>query len=78
MDTKINLKESLKKLNGIVSWFEGQEEVDVEEGLEKIKQGASLIKACKARLSEIENEFEKVRKDIEEDGSTTEQDGLEN
>jgi len=60
----INLKDSLKKLNGIVKWFEDQEEIDVEVGLEKIKEGASLVKSCKERLKGIENEFETIKKDM--------------
>jgi len=64
-DKPINLKESLKKLNTIVEWFEAQEEIDVEAGLEKVKEGATLVKSCKARLSEIENEFQQIQKDVE-------------
>jgi len=64
-DKKINLKESLSKLNDIVAWFEEQEEVDVEAGLEKVKEGAKLVKDCKIRLSEIENEFETIQKQVE-------------
>ena len=64
-DKKINLKESFGKLNDIVAWFEEQEEVDVEAGLEKVKEGAKLVKECKARLSEIENEFETIQKEVE-------------
>lgn len=64
-DKPINLKDSLKKLNAIVEWFEAQEEIDVEAGLEKVKEGAVLVKNCKARLSEIENEFQIIQKDVE-------------
>ena len=64
-DKKFNLKESLGKLNDIVAWFEEQDEVDVEAGLEKVKEGAKLVKDCKARLSEIENEFETIQKQVE-------------
>ena len=63
-DKKFNLKESLRKLNEIVDWFENQEEVDVEAGLEKVKEGAKLVKDCKTRLSEVQNEFEKIRKEV--------------
>lgn len=63
---KINLKESLEELKGIVNWFEDQEEVDVEAGLVKVKKGAELIKICKKRLLEVENEFKEIQKDIEE------------
>ncbi len=63
--TKINLNDSLKKLKDIVAWFDDQEEVDVEKGLEKVKEGAKTIKFCKERLAEIENEFKEIKKEIE-------------
>ncbi len=62
---KENLSDSLKKIQGIISWFEEQQEVDVEKGLEKVKEGALLITASRKRLQEIENEFEIVKKDLE-------------
>ncbi len=65
MANKINLNTSLKKLAEIVEWFEKQEEVDVEVGLEKVKEGASLIKSSRERLKEIENEFEEIKKSID-------------
>jgi len=63
-DKKFNLKESIGKLNEIVDWFENQEKVDVEAGLEKVKEGAKLVKDCKTRLAEVQNEFEKIRKEV--------------
>ncbi len=60
-----NINETLKKLSGIVSWFENQKDLDVEKGLELVKEGAVLIKASRERLSEIENEFKEVKKDIQ-------------
>jgi len=59
-----NLNESLKKLAQIVSWFESQEDLDVEKGLEYVKEGADLIKSSRERLSEIENEFKEIKKAI--------------
>lgn len=64
---KVNLKESLSKLNGIVEWFDEQEEVDVELGLVKVKEGAELIKVCRKRLSEVENEFKEIQRDIDKE-----------
>lgn len=64
---KNNLKDSLKKLKDIVDWFDKQEEVDVEMGLEKVKEGAGLIKESRKQLKELENEFEKVKVDLEEE-----------
>jgi exodeoxyribonuclease VII small subunit len=64
-EQKVNLKESLKKLNDIVEWFDEQEEVDVEVGLEKVKEGAELIKVCRKRLAEVENEFKEIQREID-------------
>jgi exonuclease VII small subunit len=60
-----NLSESLKKLEAISDWFDNQEEVDVEKGLEKVKEGVELIKLSRARLREVENEFNDVKKELE-------------
>ncbi|MEI7749973.1 MAG: exodeoxyribonuclease VII small subunit [Candidatus Moraniibacteriota bacterium] len=67
-EKKQSLGESLKKLEEIVTWFEEQEEVDVEEGLAKVKEGAVLVKASREKLKEAENEFEIVKKELEGDG----------
>jgi exonuclease VII small subunit len=61
---QINLNDNLKKLANIVSWFESQSELDVEKGLEYVKEGAKLIKASRGRLSEIENEFKEIKKEL--------------
>lgn len=66
-EKSLSLGESLKKLESIVAWFDNQEEVDVEVGLEKVKEGVVLIKASKARLKEVENEFEVVKKELEKE-----------
>ncbi len=63
----MNLSDSLKKVQAIIAWFDEQEEVDVEKGLEKIKEGTVLIKESRTRLKEIENEFEVVKKDLEKE-----------
>ena len=62
--TSTNLTDSMKKLRGIIEWFESQEEVDVEKGLEKVKEGAALLKTSKTRLKELENEFEDIKKTL--------------
>ncbi|OGZ04919.1 MAG: hypothetical protein A2845_04235 [Candidatus Lloydbacteria bacterium RIFCSPHIGHO2_01_FULL_49_22] len=59
-----NITEMMKKLRAITEWFESQEEIDVEKGIEKVKEGAELIKASKERLKELENEFEDVKKKL--------------
>lgn len=66
-----NLNDNLKQLSDITEWFDNQEEIDVEEGLKKVKEAVALIKTSKSRLKAIENEFEEIKKeiDIEEDES---------
>lgn len=66
---KINLSESLKRLGQIVAWFDAQDEVDVEKGLEKVREGAALIKQSRVRLAEVENEFQELKKEMEETGA---------
>ncbi|MBI2120879.1 MAG: exodeoxyribonuclease VII small subunit [Parcubacteria group bacterium] len=63
----VNLNETLKKLEAISQWFDSRKEVDVEEGLKKVKEGAELIRESKKRLAEIENEFEEVKKGMADD-----------
>lgn len=66
MPKQQSINEQLGQLETIVKWFEAQKEVDVEKGLEQMKEGAALIKLLKSRLKEVENEFEEIKKDLEE------------
>jgi hypothetical protein len=47
---KNNLNNNLKRLEEISEWFDNSKEVDVEEGLEKVKEAVVLIKESKERL----------------------------
>jgi hypothetical protein len=67
----VNLKESLSKLDEIVDWFNKQTDLDVEVGLEKVREGAALVKACKTRLGEIKNEFEEIQSEVQTDEAST-------
>jgi exodeoxyribonuclease VII small subunit len=60
------VKESLDKLEAIVEWFDQQQEIDLEEGLEKVKAGAEIVKDLKAKLKGIENKFKEIKEDLEE------------
>lgn len=61
-----DFKHHLEEIAQILEWFDSREELDVEEALKKIKSAAALIKASKKRLVEIENEFEVLKKEVEE------------
>lgn len=71
-DDTVNLTQSLQELEGIVQWFDDQEEVDVEQGLTKVKAAAKLIKDSKSRLAAIENEFAEIEKEIGEGDESVE------
>ena len=60
---KINT--ALSRLEEIVAWFERQKNVDGEEGIRKVKEGAVIIKDLRTRLKKVENEFEEVKKSLE-------------
>jgi hypothetical protein len=66
-EQSVNLSDTIKKLRSITEWFESQNEIDVEKGLDKIKEGAELIKASRLRLKELENEFDEVKKKLASD-----------
>lgn len=63
-EQSVNLSDTIKKLRSITEWFASQQEIDVEKGLDKIKEGADLIKASRLRLKELENEFDEVKKKL--------------
>jgi len=65
VDSK-NLKANLKRLAEITDWFDAQEEIDVEEGLRLVKEAVGLISASRERLKTVENEFEEIKKEIEQ------------
>lgn len=65
---KNQLKQNIKELTEIANWFDSQKEIDLEEGIEKVKQAAVIIKASKARLREIENEFEEIKREAQAEG----------
>jgi exonuclease VII small subunit len=62
---KINIKEKLGKLEEIASWFEKQKELDVEEGMRRVKEGNAIVKELRERLREVENEFEEIKKGLD-------------
>jgi exodeoxyribonuclease VII small subunit len=64
-DENFNFSEAMKKIEEINTWFES-EDPDLEEALNKLKEGKKLIKACKSRLEGIENEFNELKIDFSE------------
>ena len=67
-DTKFDFKTAIESLEEINKWFQ-QPDIDLDEGLEKLKKGKELIAKCEARLVEAENEFERIRDGFEDDAN---------
>lgn len=63
MKNKFDFSTAIKELEDINRWFQN-EEVNLDEGLVKFRQGVGLIKKCKGRLKEVENEFEEIKKEL--------------
>lgn len=66
-EKKIDLSKNLKKLDEISSWFEDQKELNVEEGLKKVKEALTLVKESKKELQNVKNEFEEIEKEFDEE-----------
>jgi exodeoxyribonuclease VII small subunit len=65
MADKIDLKNSLKQLDEIINDL-NKEDFDLQDSLEKFKEGVKLIKSCRKELEKTENEFIKIKEDLDE------------
>jgi len=63
---KEKLKTALQKLEKIVDDL-SKKDVDVEQGLEKFREGVDLIKFCRSQLQKAENEFIQLKQDLEQE-----------
>jgi predicted nucleic acid-binding Zn-ribbon protein len=62
----VDLNKDLARLAEIAKWFTDQQEVDIEKGIDLVREASGLMKTSKARLVEIENEFQEIKKDLGE------------
>lgn len=58
-----DFKDAMRELNEINSWFQNNE-IDLDEGLSNLKRAKELIKVCRGRLKEAENEFNLIKNEI--------------
>jgi len=63
-DKKFDFTSAIAELEEINRWFQG-EDIDLDEGLAKFRRGLELIKKCKERLKQAENEFVEIKKGFE-------------
>ena len=73
---KSDFTQSVNKLEEINTWFQN-EDIDLDEGLYKLKAGKELIKKCRTRLKEVENEFIKIKKEFVEEAQEQEVEAVE-
>ncbi len=64
MKSKEDLQGAIKELEHIVEEL-GKKDIDVETGLEKFREGVELVKYCRGVLAKSENEFKKLRAELE-------------
>lgn len=65
-----NFGKLMRQLQTIVDWYDQQQELDIEEGLAKAHQAAELIRRCSRRLAQLENEFVKIKAELDAAAST--------
>jgi len=73
MSKQPSYSRALAELEQIISEIEG-EDIDVDILAEKIKRAAFLVKFCKTRLRNAEEEVKKVLAEIEADGQLADED----
>ena len=61
---ELTLKEALTKLDVLVSELNSQD-VDLELGLEKFKEGIEIIKFCREQITKAENTFKSLNQELE-------------
>jgi len=69
-----NLKKAFEELEALNEWFQ-REDIDLDEALDKFKRGMELVRQAKERLKDVENEFETVKKSLEENSGEKEENG---
>lgn len=60
---KFNFTDAYEELEKINEWFQ-EKDIDLDEGLKKYKKGLELIKNCRKRLKEAENQFHDIKKEF--------------
>lgn len=60
-----NFGEAFAELEAITEWFDSQENVDLDEGLQKFERGLALTTALKKQLSAVENKVVELKQKYE-------------
>lgn len=71
-DPKFDFSRAIEELEQINHWFQN-EDIDLDQGLAKFRRGLELIKKCRGRLKQVENEFVEIKKEFNTDEKKTSQ-----
>jgi exodeoxyribonuclease VII small subunit len=63
----VSFDEAFEELEEITKSFEEQDEVDLDEGLDKFERGLKLAQLCKEKLSKVENRVKELKDKYEEE-----------
>ena len=66
MSQKKPLKDQMAELEELVSWFE-QDDLDIEQAINKFEIGSELASSIKKDLGELENKITVLKKSFEEE-----------
>ena len=66
MSQKKPLKDQMAELEELVSWFE-QDDLDIEQAINKFEIGSELAGSIKNDLGELENKITVLKKSFEEE-----------
>ena len=66
MSQKKPLKDQMAELEELVSWFE-QDDLDIEQAINKFEIGSELAGSIKKDLGELENKITVLKKSFEEE-----------
>lgn len=71
-DGKFDFAKAVSEIEEINLWFQN-EDVDLDQGLAKFRRGLELIKKCRRRLKQVENEFTEIKKEFNVEAKETEE-----
>ncbi len=62
---EVNFAKAFEELEEITAWFDSEENLDLDKGLEKFEKGLELANELKKKLSEVENKVEEIKNKFE-------------
>lgn len=63
-NTTFDFAKAINEIEEINQWFQS-EDINLDEGLAKFRRGLELIKKCRTRLKQAENEFTEIKKEFD-------------